>query len=330
MRKVTWGIISTAKIGVEKVIPGMLKCENADVVAIASRNNDTARAAAEKLGISKAYGSYESLLQDPEVEAIYNPLPNHLHVPWTIKALQAGKHVLCEKPIALNAAEAALLLETSQQFPHLKLMEAFMYRHQPKWKFVKQQIANGAIGQVRNIHSIFSYFNADPNNIRNQSDIGGGGLMDVGCYCISLSRWLFEQEPVRVSAQLEFDPIMKTDRLASAMLDFGTGTSLFTCSTQMVPFQRAMVLGTEGAIEIEVPFNAPPNLATRLWLYTNNLKEEVMFDEVDQYTLQCASFSQSIINDTHVATPIEDAVNNMKIIDAMFASAANNSWVYIK
>jgi predicted dehydrogenase len=330
MKKVKWGIISTAKIGVEKVIPGIMKSENVEVVAISSRNIETAQLFADKLGIQKAYGSYEALLQDPEVEAIYNPLPNHLHVPWTIKALQAGKHVLCEKPVALNAVEASLLLEAKAQFPHLKLMEAFMYRHTPQWRFAKQKIADGSIGQLRNIHSIFTYFNADPNNIRNQSDIGGGGLMDIGCYCISLSRWLFEQEPVRVSATIEFDPVMKTDRLASGILEFSGGTGLFTCSTQLAPFQHATILGTEGAVEIEIPFNAPTDRPTRVWLTTKQGKEEVVFDAMDQYTLQAESFSQSILDDTQVYTPIEDAISNMKVIDALFESGSVNQWVSLK
>ncbi len=330
MRKVKWGIISTAKIGVEKVIPAMMKCGNVEIIAISSRNLESAQKAADVLGIAKAYGSYEALLLDPEVEAIYNPLPNHLHVPWTIKALQAGKHVLCEKPIALNAAEASLLIEAKEKFPHLKLMEAFMYRHTPQWKYAKQKISEGSIGQLRNIHSIFSYYNSDPNNIRNQSDIGGGGLMDIGCYCISLSRWLFEQEPARVVATIEFDPVMKTDRLASGILDFSTGSGLFTCSTQMAPYQRATISVTDGVIEIDIPFNAPPDRPTRLWMYTKQGKEEVEFDAVDQYTLQGTSFSQSILDDTSVYTPIEDAISNMKVIDALFESGTKNQWVSLK
>jgi predicted dehydrogenase len=327
MKKVKWGVISTAKIGVQKVIPGMMKCPNAEIIAISSRKPEVAQQAADALGIKKAYGSYEALLEDPEVEAIYNPLPNHLHVPWTIKALQAGKHVLCEKPVALNSKEAARLVEASANYPHLKLMEAFMYRHTPQWTFAREKINDGSIGLLRNIHSIFSYYNADPGNIRNQSDIGGGGLMDIGCYCISLSRWLFGKEPERVSGIMEFDPVMKTDRLTSAILDFSTGTSLFTCSTQMMPYQRATLLGTEGAIEIEIPFNAPPDKPTRLWIYNSSGKEEVIFDATDQYMLQGTSFSQSILDNTPVYTPIDDALENMKVIDAVFASAAKNQWV---
>ncbi|HSC52231.1 MAG TPA: Gfo/Idh/MocA family oxidoreductase [Phnomibacter sp.] len=331
MKKVKWGVLSTAKIGIQKVIPGMMKCENLEVVGIASRQIGSAQTAADALGIARAYGSYEALLEDETIDAIYNPLPNHLHVPWTIKALQAGKHVLCEKPIALHAEEAKLLQQTAAQFPKLKLMEAFMYRHQPQWKYAHQKIKDGSIGKLRNIQSIFSYYNDDPQNIRNKADIGGGGLMDIGCYNISLSRWLFGKQPTKVSAQIEFDPVMQTDRLASAILDFSVdglpATSVFTCSTQMVPFQRATILGTTGAIEIEIPFNVPADKPSRLWVYTAKGKEEVSFDAVDQYTLQGTSFSQSILDDSPVYTSIDDAVENMQVLDAIFASAKNQQWV---
>ncbi len=329
MKKIKWGILSTANIGQKHVIPALQQCENAAVIAIASRSLTKAQEVGKKLNIPKAYGSYEDLLADPEVEAIYNPLPNHLHVPLTIKALHAGKHVLCEKPIAMDANEAAFLQEVANQYPKLKLMEGFMYRHYPLWKFVKDQIAAGFIGELRNIHSVFSYFNADPDNVRNQSDIGGGGLMDVGCYPISLSRWLFDTEPLHVSANIELDPLMETDRLASGMLQFKTGVSLFTCSTQMVPFQRAIILGTTGGIEVDIPFNAPSEKPTRLLMFNNGGKEEVIFDPINPYILQGTSFSQSILEDTPVFTPIEDAVNNMKVIDALFASAAKGERVVV-
>ena len=327
MRKVKWGIISTAKIGTQKVIPGMLRAKHAEVVAIASRNMDDAAKAAKTLGIAKAYGSYEALLDDKEIEAVYIPLPNHMHVPWTMKAMQAGKHVLCEKPIALDASEAAAIMSFSKLYPQLKLMEAFMYRHHPQWAFVKQYVSEGNIGMLKNIHSIFSYYNIDPENIRNKPGIGGGGLMDIGCYCISFARWLFDKEPHRVSGIIDTDPVMQTDRYASAILDFETGTSLFTCSTQLTPFQRIHIVGTEAAIEIEIPVNAPPDKPTKLWIYRNGKKEERIFDMADQYTLQCESFSQSIINNTPVTTPIEDAVANMKVIDAIFQSSSSNTWI---
>ena len=233
MKKVRWGIISTAKIGTAKVIPAMQRGEFCAVTAIASRNVARARQTALQLGIPKAYGSYEDLLGDPEIDAVYNPLPNHLHVPVSIQAIQAGKHVLCEKPLALTSAEAQQLVDVARQHPHLKVMEAFMYRHHPQWQKARSLVREGQIGTLRTIQSFFSYFNDDPDNIRNDPRMGGGGLMDIGCYPISLSRFIFDAEPQRVFGTLELDPRFHTDRLASAILDFGTGTSAFTCSMQL-------------------------------------------------------------------------------------------------
>lgn len=265
MRKIRWGIVSTANIGVAKVVPAMMRGTHSEVVAIASRDLAKAQAAASKLGIAKAYGSYEALLADPEVEAIYNPLPNHLHVPVSIQALQAGKHVLCEKPIALSAAEAQQLVDAGQRYPQLKLMEAFMYRHHPQWQRAKAIVASGGIGQLRTINSVFSYFLTDPSNVRNQADIGGGGLMDIGCYNISLSRFIFGSEPTRVCGLVEYDPTLNVDRLASGMMQFAGGTATFTCSTQLSSYQRVNIFGTTGRIEIEIPFNAPPDKPCKMW-----------------------------------------------------------------
>jgi len=328
--KIRWGILSTARIGVVKVIPAMQKGQLCEINAIASRDLSKAKDAATKLNIKRAYGSYEELLTDPEIDAIYNPLPNHLHVPWSLKALEAGKHVLCEKPIGLSTQEAQQLLIVSKKFPHLKVMEAFMYRLHPQWLKAKSLVSNGAIGEVRTIHSVFSYYNVDANNIRNKSDIGGGGgLMDIGCYCISLSRFIFESEPVRAVGIMEFDPIMKTDRLASGMLEFSKGTSTFTCATQLIPYQRVNIFGTKGRIEIEIPFNAPPDKPTKLWLTTSEGTEEFIFEACDQYTLQGDAFSKAIVENTAVPTPLEDAVANIKVIDAILESATKNSWIKI-
>lgn len=257
MRTVRWGILSTAKIGLDKVIPAMQRGRHSLVAAISSRNLDKAQAAAKRLNIPQAYGTYEELLADPQVDAIYNPLPNHLHVEWSIKALAAGKHVLCEKPIALTAAEGQKLVDSARAHPRLKVMEAFMYRHHPQWQKAREIVATGGIGELRTIQCFFSYFNDDPGNIRNQAEIGGGGLMDIGCYAISLSRFIFGAEPMRVCGTVDFDPSLKTDRMASAILDFGRGTATFTCSTQLSPYQRVNILGTSGRVEIEIPFNAP-------------------------------------------------------------------------
>lgn len=329
MTKVRWGILSTAKIGTEKVIPAMQKGRLCEVTAIASQSLDKAQAVARKLNIPKAYGSYDALLADRDIDAIYNPLPNHLHVPWSIKALEAGKHVLCEKPIGLSSAEGRQLVEAGQRHPRLKLMEAFMYRHHPQWQKAKQLTTSGAIGTLRTIHSFFSYYNDNPANIRNMRDIGGGGLMDIGCYPISLSRYLFQAEPKRVFGIVEYDPKFRTDRLASAILDFGKGTATFTCSTQLVPFQRVNIYGTEGQVQIDIPFNAPPDRPCILWHQRGAETTKLTMDICDQYTIQGDLFATAILNDTPVPTPIEDAVSNMEVIEAVVRSGDHGSWVVL-
>ncbi|GEO07911.1 Gfo/Idh/MocA family protein [Segetibacter aerophilus] len=327
MKKVRWGILSTAKIGREKVIPGMQASAFCDIAAIASRNIEDAQAVANKLGISKAYGSYEALLDDQDIDAVYIPLPNQLHVPWALKALEANKHVLCEKPIGLTAAEAQQLLKAVGQKLHLKVMEAFMYRFHPQWQYAKEMVMEGKIGDLKTIQSFFSYYNDDPNNIRNQKEAGGGGLMDIGCYCISLSRFIFDKEPARVMGKVEYDKNFGVDQMASGVLDFGFGTSTFTCSTQLTPFQRVNILGTTVGIEIEIPFNAPTDAPTKVWVHSKQGKKEIIFDIANQYTLQGDLFSQAILNDTPVPTPLEDAVNNMKAIEAIFESSDKGRWI---
>ena len=327
MDKVRWGIMSTAEIGATKVIPAMQRSRHCDIQAVASLSLKKAKALATKLRIPKMFGSYEELLNCAEIDAVYIPLPNHLHVPWSIKALEAGKHVLCEKPIALSAPEAQKLLDSSKKHPNLKIMEAFMYRHHPQWQKARDLAASGKIGSLQTIQSFFSYFNTDPNNIRNMATIGGGGLMDIGCYTISLARFIFGAEPQKICGLMEYDPKLDVDRLTSAILDFGRGTSTFTCSTQLVPYQRVNIFGTEGRIEIEIPFNAPPDQPCRMWCQTQDQTEEISFPICDQYTIQGDLLSKAILNDTNVPTPLEDAVANMKVIDAIVQSAKSGSWV---
>ncbi|NOY58320.1 MAG: Gfo/Idh/MocA family oxidoreductase [Calditrichaeota bacterium] len=319
--KIRWGILSTATIGREQVIPAMQRGKFCQVTAISSRSIEKAEKVAKELGIPKAYGSYEELLADPEIDAIYNPLPNHLHVPWSIKALEAGKHVLCEKPIALTAAEGQKLVDALKNYPRLKVMEAFMYRHHPQWQEAKKLVQEGRIGKLRTIHSFFSFFEDDPNSICNQADIGGGGLMDIGCYSISLSRFLFDREPASVFGIMDYDPNFKTDRLTCGIMDFEEGTSTFTCSTQLVSYQRVNIFGTTGQIEIEIPFNAPTDKPTRIWLQTDSDKKEIIFDICNQYTIQGDLFAQAILNNTKVPTPLEDAVANMKVLEALRQNA---------
>ena len=330
MKKVRFGILGVANIAVKKVIPAMQKSGFIDVVALASRSQDKARAAADDLGIPRAYGSYEELLADPEVDAIYNPLPNHLHVPWSKRAAEAGKHVLCEKPIALNAAEARELLAARDRCGVL-IQEAFMVRTHPQWLAARALVREGRIGELRVVQSSFSYFNDDAKNVRNLADIGGGGIYDIGCYPITTSRFLFEQEPTRVLALVERDPAFRTDRLASALLDFPRGQALFVCSTQLVLHQRTQILGTRGRIEIEVPYNAPHDRPCRLFVddgrdLLGGGVQTVSFDTVDQYTVETEAFSRAILEGKPAPVPLEDAILNMSVIDALFRSATSGHW----
>jgi predicted dehydrogenase len=329
-KKVKWGVLGAASIAVRKVIPGMQLGEYCEVAAIASRDLAKARAAAATLKIGKSYGSYEELLADPEIEAIYNPLPNHLHVPWSIKAMEAGKHVLCEKPVALNAAEAKTLVPVRDR-SGVKIGEAFMVRTHPQWLRTSELIHKGRIGELRAIVGVFSYFNRDAKNVRSKPEWGGGGLLDIGCYAITMSRFMYGGEPLRVSGVLERDPEFATDRLASGILEFSGGHAVFTCSTQMVPYQRMQFLGTRGRIEIEIPFNAPPNKATRILVDDGSdvagtgIKVETI-PACDQYTIQGDVFSKAILEDREVPVPLEDAIANMAVIDAIFQAAESGKW----
>lgn len=327
IRKVRWGVLSSAAIGVKKVLPAMQLGEWSEVVAIGSRDLKRATEAAATLGIATAYGSYEELLADPTVEAIYNPLPNHMHVPWTKKAAEAGKHVLCEKPISLTVAEARELLDV-QARTGVKIGEAFMVRTHPQWLRVKTLLAEGRIGELRAVQGAFSYFNENPENIRNIAAYGGGAVMDIGCYPIFISRFLFGTEPTKVMAMLEQDPKFAVDRLSSAMLEFPNGQASFVCSTQMVPYQRVNVFGTKGRIQVEIPFNAPVDRPTRILiddgrdLFGGGIVEE-MIPTLDQYTAQGDAFSRAIREDTDVPVPLEDAIRNMAVIEAVFRSGAS-------
>jgi predicted dehydrogenase len=331
-KKVRWGILSTANIGMAKVTPAIMRSAHSEVVAIASRALDKARAAADQLGIEKAYGSYEDLFADPDIDAIYNPLPNHLHVPMTLAAARAGKHVLCEKPIALNAAEA----ETLRQCPPDRIvMEAFMVRFHPQWSRAREIIRSGELGDIRSINAVFTYFNADPANVRNQADIGGGGIMDIGCYPITAGRYLFEGEPQRVVSLVERDASFGTDRLASVMADFGNGRQLnFTCSTQTTPHQRLQVFGSKGKLEIIIPFNAPPNERTAITVDTGapfdgSLARREILPAVDQYTEQAEAFALAVLGEKPLPWGIEDAIASMRVIDAIFASEKSGGWVTV-
>lgn len=329
MKKVVWGVLSTARIGIDQVLPAMQASPLIEVRAIASRSLPAAQAAAQSLGIPRAYGSYEELLADPEIEAIYNPLPNHLHVPLTLQAAAAGKHVLCEKPIALSAEEASALLAASRA---VRIEEAFMVRHHPQWQRARELVRSGRIGTPRAVQVFFSYFNDDPANIRNRADIGGGALYDIGCYAILAGRYLFEAEPRRVVALVDRDPAMATDRTTSALLDFGEGRQAgFTVSTQSCPFQRVQVVGTTGRLELRIPFNAPRGGAMAIAiddggaLDGSGIQVETL-PAADQYRLEAEAFSRLVRGEAAASWGLDDALAQLRVIDALWRSERSARW----
>lgn len=329
-RPVRWGVLGAANIAVNKVIPAMQLGTHTPVVAIASRDRKRAEDAARRLGIPRAYGSYEELLADPDVDAIYNPLPNHLHVPWSVRAADAGKHVLCEKPIALNGREALELIAARDR-SGVHIAEAFMVRAHPQWAAVRELIAEGRIGDLRVVAGHFSYYRRDSVDIRSNPEWGGGALMDVGCYPITLSRWLFGEEPDSVTGAIERDPDFGVDRLTSGLMRFPSGQGVFTCASQLVPHQRMQIFGTEGRIDVEIPFNAPPDRSCRIFVddgsqFAGKSAEAIAFPVVNQYHLQAERFSEAVRGIGQVPVPLEDAVANMAVIDALVRSAESNRW----
>lgn len=330
-KKLRWGVLSTAPIGREHVIPAMQSGALTEVVAIGSRDAARAEKMAEEFGIARAYGSYEELLADPEVDAIYNPLPNHFHAHWTIRALDAGKHVLTEKPVALTAREAGDVLAAQRRNGRIAL-EAIMVRFHPQWEAVRDIARSGRIGEVRAMQTIFSYFLTDPHNIRNQADFGGGGLYDIGCYAISTARYLFDGEPERVIAMFDIDPELATDRLTSGLAEFSGRRHLaFTCSTQLSPFQRVQILGTSGRIEIAIPFNPPADVEASVCIDggsdpLGSGREIIQFPVVNQYTLQSDAFARAVLTENPLAWDMSDAVKNMQVLDALFLSGKSGHW----
>ncbi len=326
MAKVRWGILSTANIGMENVTPAIQQAENCEVVAIASRDQDRSETAAARLGIPRAHGSYEALLADDAVDAVYIPLPNDLHAEWTMKAAAAGKHILCEKPLAMTAAQAAEMVQACEE-AGVKLAEAFMYRHHPTWVEATRLVRRGVIGELQGLQSWFSYFNDDPANIRNRVESGGGALMDVGCYNINMSRMLFDAEPVRIEASVRRDPDMGIDIVTSAILEFpGGGQSTFTCSTRAEDYQRVHIVGSSGRIDIEIPFNIPPDRETTIFVVSGGeppvapATEALVFPAANQYTIQAELFAQAVLDDTPVVVPPSDAIANMHVIEEILST----------
>lgn len=316
-KQIRWGVLGAARIATVKVIPAMQKGTLSRVVAIASRELARAQAAADEIGIARAYGSYEELLEDPEIDAVYNPLPNHLHVPWSVKAAAAGKHVLCEKPVSITAAECRELIAARDQYG-VKIGEAFMVRSHPQWLRACELVRVGELGALRSVVTAFNYHKLDRSNIRNVKEYGGGGLMDIGCYAIHIARWLFGEEPAEVRSAVEFNAAMGIDRLTSAVLRFPSGHSVFTCGTQQFAYQNVQLLCERGRVELAIPFNAPPGETTRILVSTDRGTRTEEFAPCDQYTLQGEDFSRAILEDTEVPVPLEDALRNMEVIDRVF------------
>jgi len=328
-RKVRWGIISTANIGMKQVTPGIMKSPHSEVVALASREIGMAEAALVQLGLpqGRAYGTYEELLADPEVDAVYNPLPNHLHVPVTLAAARAGKHVLCEKPISITSKEAEELRSAPKD---ILITEAFMVRYHPQWHRAREIVRSGELGDVHLVRGAFFYYLDDPTNVRNLADIGGGGLLDVGCYCVIAGRYFFEAEPKRVVSLVDRDPKFRTDRLASVIADFGNGRQLsFVCGTQTAGRQTVEVMGTKANLEIVIPFNAPLGQRTAITVGSGvdrDLYRREIIPEVDQYTAQAEAFALAVLGKQKLPYGIEDAITQMRVLDAIFRSEKSGNW----
>lgn len=333
MKVIRWGIMGNAKIARDWLIPAIRESRYAVLTAVASRNVDSAIALANSLVNNTwpplAFGSYQELLASDEVDAVYIPLPNHLHVPWSIKTLEAGKHVLCEKPLGLNSSEVKQLQDVAGRFPGLLVMEAFMYRFHPQWVRVKKLLESGTLGRIEHVQASFTYNNTDAENVRNMPGIGGGGLMDIGCYCISAARFVFGKEPIRVVGNLDWDPDFGTDRHASGMLDFGQGMASFQCSTQSHSSQMVKIIGDKGTLEVENPFFRRDGIPSRLFLYRNDVAETIVVGEFNHYVFQVDAFCQAVLNHRTAPTPLADAQANMQVIDAIIASDREKAWVNI-
>ncbi|CAN5305255.1 Gfo/Idh/MocA family oxidoreductase [soil metagenome] len=330
--KLKWGVLGAAKIALEKVIPAMAEGKDYEVYGIASRNLEKAETAAQKLNIPKAYGSYEELIEDPDIDIIYNPLPNHLHVEYTLKCIEAGKHVLCEKPIALKASEVERLIEARDKH-QVKVGEAFMVKTHPQWVKTKELVQNGSLGNVKMVQGTFSYFNNNPQNIRNIDEYGGGAIWDIGCYPVTTCRFVLGEEPLKVVALIDHDKEFGTDILSSFILQFPSAHAVFSVSTQLVPYQRMHFFGEQKELEIIIPFNAPKEKSCIIKINPGDIFEEnletIKFDICNQYTIQAEAFSEAVNNNTEVPVPLEDALANTKVLEALFTSAKEGGWVEI-
>lgn len=331
--KLNWGILGAAKIAKEKVIPAMRDSGLHQVLSIASRTQEKATAAAEKLGIPKAYGSYEELLADPDIDIIYNPLPNHLHAEYTIKAMEAGKHVLCEKPVALNSEDVLKMIAVRDK-KGVKAGEAFMVKTHPQWLKTRELVQNNALGNLQLIQGAFSYSNTNANNIRNIAAYGGGAIWDIGCYPVTTARFVLGEEPLKVVSQISYDPKFETDKLVSIIMQFPSTQVNFSVSTQLVPHQRMRFFGNEKELEIKIPFNAPNDRPCEIYIHSGDIHQQnfetLTFDTCDQYRIMTEAFSKAVLNDEPVPVPLEDSLANTHVLEALFQSAKEDKWIAVK
>ena len=323
MRRLRWGILGVAGIAVKAMIPALERSTTSVLAAIASRNPVRAAEAKQRFGIAKAHDSYEELLNDPDIDAVYIPLPNHLHVPWSIRAAEAGKHVLCEKPLGMSASEVRELIAVRDR-TGVQIAEAFMVRTHPRWIAVHELITAGRIGELKHIGCHFSYSSRNPADVRNVVEYGGGALMDIGCYPIHIARWMYGAEPLDVMALIERDPDVRVDRLVSALLQFESGQASFTVGGQLVPWQRVEFFGTLGRIEMRLPFNTPPDYAGEIIIDDGDLRngtvDTIAVEPADHYVAQIDAFAAAVRGERSVPVTLEDALGNMAVIDALFAS----------
>lgn len=328
-KPLSWGVLSTAKIAREHVLPAMMQARNTRISAVASRNLQRAQDLASQMEIPKAYGSYEALLADPEIDAVYNPLPNHMHAEWSIKALEAGKHVLCEKPIGLNADEVRQMKAVAVARPGQLLMEAFMYRYHPQWTFTIDTVRSGHIGRVQLVQGHFSYYNNNGNDIRNQLAAGGGGRLDIGCYCVSSARWIFGREPERVIGHEVYHPETGVDVISTGMMDFGNSMATFSCSTEANSWQGVIVTGTHGRIELPAPFSPASGKPAVVHVFKGKDAQVHQTPAVNQFTLQAESFADAVHGRMAARLPLEESVANMHTLDQLYRSAREERWISI-
>jgi predicted dehydrogenase len=321
-----WGVMSTAKIGEEQVIPAICEADNGVLAAVSSRDIDRARTFADRFGAPHAFGSYEEMLASDTIDGVYIPLPTSQHIEWSLKAAEAGKHVLCEKPIALKAADIEPLIEARDRSGVL-ISEAFMVTYHPQWHKVRDLIASGAIGTLRQVDAAFTYYNVDPDNMRNRPELGGGVIPDIGVYPTVTTRFATAMEPLRLHATVDFDPNFGTDRYASIRADFGSFEQTFYLSTQLANRQHIAFHGDKGWIEVTSPFNS--NLyegdEVRLHDAGHGHTEVFRFTGVKQYRLQVEEFARAARGEGVIFT-LEDSVKNQKVIDAIYASGKSGEW----